>query len=213
MHLLNLILLICFFSRMKPYCLLFVILIQAQLPQYLEDFVVRLLTNIWKMIPRFLHKKVSKYLVLRDNFRVTKKFLITNSTVSSLMNWIFSQFELDFSAYCSLQNSSFNKTKNPVHQTRYFKLENFKNAVPILKVAQCILSVSCHTKWNAHLLNLHIVRNLACIVECSRLWRITKNSLHNEAYMETSKFHAIIFPIATASNYLWSSVACENQSF
>ena len=50
----------CFFSRMKPHCLLFVILIWAQLPHYLEDFVARNPTNIWKMIPRFLHKKVSK---------------------------------------------------------------------------------------------------------------------------------------------------------
>ena len=39
----------------------------------------------------------------------------------------FSQFELDFYWMCSLQKTSLNWTKNPVHNTGYFKLENCKN--------------------------------------------------------------------------------------
>ena len=43
----------------------------------------------------------------------------------------FSQFELDFYCLCSLQKSSSNWKKNPVQQTRNFKLANVKNQVQI----------------------------------------------------------------------------------
>ena len=54
-------------------------------------------------------------------------FAILPFEILSLM--IFFKFELDFSACCSLQNSSLKETKNQVCQTRYFKLKNCKNWV------------------------------------------------------------------------------------
>ena len=44
--------------------------------------------------------------------------------------WIFEFQELDFSHF-QLQKIQYELGKNPVHQTRYFKLENFKNQVQI----------------------------------------------------------------------------------
>ena len=47
---------------------------------------------------------------------------------------------------------------------------------------------------------------------CPRLWRITKNSLHNEGINEWVN-SVSIFLIATTSKYLWSSAVCKHQSF
>ena len=58
-------------------------------------------------------------------------FAILQIEISSLMNLIFSLFPTEILQATAGRKIQFKLGKNPVYQTRYFKLENCKNQVQI----------------------------------------------------------------------------------
>ena len=85
------------------------------------------------------HAKVSDVINLANHHYLYLIFDLLDFEIPLLSCFPSFKFKLNFSACCSLRNSSSNWEKNPVHQTQYFKLENVKNQVQIDTGIGCLL--------------------------------------------------------------------------
>ena len=80
------------------------------------------------LLPRPARKKSTK---AKPPIYLHSIFAILHFEISHLMNLMFSLFQTGILQATAGQKIQLKQGKNPVHQTRYFKLENCKNQVKI----------------------------------------------------------------------------------